>query len=537
MRSRALFLYSRRVLLHFAAFTTRSSSSPRNPPEQLTAGGGSPLSALLQPPCGLKPDEYTLSKALKAAAEAFGSPDCGRRVVHGFVIKLGFQRFTILMTALVGLVIRNSGDLREAGALFDELTERDVVAWTSLIVGYAQRGHYQESLDLFRRMVSEKSAPNSYSYSGALSACSGLRLLSCGREIHARLLKVSSHEGIEPVLQNNLLHLYSRCQDLSSSKKLFDAMPDRDIISWNEMISCYLECGLGEDSLNLFARMISCGLGPDRFTYATCVDACGYIASLRQGIQVHTRIVKDGIHSDLVVGNALVDMYARCGSVGAAKVVFDTLSSRDAVLWSTMIAGYAKGGFVTEATTTFEQMLAMKIKPDEITFLAVLSACSHGGLVSRGWHYFRSMKEHHGVSANLEHYSCVVDLLCRSGHLDEALFLMKEILPNPSVSMWTTFLNSCRIHGNVGFAHAACDLVARDGQIHGNLVALSNVLAAQSHWNETGGIRRRMKEENVKKEPGCSWVETRDGFHVFFAGCRSHPKMHEILQALHGLNF
>ncbi|CAA6655884.1 unnamed protein product [Spirodela intermedia] len=506
MRSRALFLYSRRVLLHFAAFTTRSSSSPRNPPEQLTAGGGSPLSALLQPPCGLKPDEHTLSKALKAAAEAFGSPDCGRRVVHGFVIKLGFQRFTILMTALVGLVIRNSGDLREAGALFDELTERDVVAWTSLIVGYAQRGHYQESLDLFRRMVSEKSAPNSYSYSGALSACSGLRLLSCGREIHARLLKVSSHEGIEPVLQNNLLHLYSRCQDLSSSKKLFDAMPDREIISWNQMISCYLECGLGEDSLNLFARMISCGLGPDRFTYATCVDACGYIASLRQGIQVHTRIVKDGIHSDLVVGNALVDMYARCGSVGAAKVVFDTLSSRDAVLW------------------TFEQMLAMKIKPDEITFLAVLSACSHGGLVSRGWHYFRSMKEHHGVSANLEHYSCVVDLLCRSGYLDEALFLMKQILPNPSVSMWTTFLNSCRIHGN-------------DGQIHGNLVALSNVLAAQSHWNETGGIRRRMKEENVKKEPGCSWVETRDGFHVFFAGCRSHPKMHEILQALHGLNF
>ncbi|MQM01063.1 hypothetical protein Taro_033810 [Colocasia esculenta] len=468
--------------LHFA--TRIPGFSPPPLPEYRPTAAGCAVSSFLQPPCGSKPDEYDLSRALKTAVTAWDCPDRGRKVVHSFVVKLGYCRFTILMTALVDLTIKRGRDLGEARKLFDELSARDVVSWTSMVLGYAQRGHYWESLDLFRRM--------------------GLRH---GREVHAHLLKASAEEGIDPVVQNNLLNMYSRCQDLSRAQKLFGAMPKKDIITWNEMISGYLGCGLGGDALRLFAGMVSSGLKPDRFTYATCVDACGYLASLRQGIQVHAGILKAGFHSDIVVSNALVNMYARCGSIESAKLVFDALSSTDTIVWTTMIAAYAKCGFVMEATSTFEQMLEMGIKPDEITFLAVLSACSHGGLAGEGWHYFRSMTEVHSIPAKLEHYNCMVDMLCRSGLLEDALHFIKQMPCNPSISMRETFLSACRLQGNIGLAQAARQFVEMDSKNHGNLVGLSNAYAAVSNWDETWEIRRKMKEENVKKEPGCSWVE------------------------------
>ena len=484
------------------------------------------LSFLLQPRYGEKIDEFTISRSLKAAEEI---PCYARKMVQVFIVKLGFSNFTVLITALMSLAIKENSDLKEARNLFEELTNRDVVSWTSLIVGYAHRGFYRESLDVFSRMIFSKISPNSYSYSGALSACSGLRSLSNGREIHARLLKKSTHHGIEPVLYNNLLNLYSRCRDLSSSEKLFHSVNKKDIIAWNEMISCYLQCGQAGASLSLFSRMISNGINPDNFTYAIAVDSCGFIASLRQGIQLHAGIIKRGFHSDIIVGNAVVDMYAKCGCMGDSTLVFEEFSFKDAVLWTTMVAGYARSGSAAEALTLFERMQELRMKPDDVTFLAVLSACSHGGLVRRGWEIFRLMKERYGISPKAEHYSCLVDLLCRKGHLEEASVLMEKM--SPTASMRTSFLNACRLRGCDGVGFAA------GGLLEGNLVALSNVLAAQSEWEESGEIRGRMKEEKVKKEPGCSWVETEDGLHVFVAESRSHPEMDCILQTLDGLRW
>ncbi|XP_078447616.1 pentatricopeptide repeat-containing protein At3g53360, mitochondrial-like [Wolffia australiana] len=445
-------------------------------------------------------NEYGISRLLKIAAA--GCPSYGRRIVQAVAVKLGFLRYTVLATALMSVAIKRDGDLREAKALFEELPDPDVVSWSSIIVGCAQRGFYTESLGLFRRMIAGKTDPNAYSYSGALLACSGLRSLKLGREIQTRLIKLSPIRDLEPILRNNLLNLFSRCRDLRSAENLFGFVSDDDVVSWNEMISCYLDCGLPEESLKLFSRMISTGIKPDRFTLATIADACGSMASLRQGIQIHAAIIKNGLRFDRIIGSAMIDMYGRSGSVCAAELLFEEISSRDAILWTTMIKAYARGGFAKEAVAIFEEMERMKVKPDEIAFLAVLTACSHGGEVKRGWEIFRAMEDRCDVAPSPEIYSCLVDLLCRSGRLDEASILMEKISPTVTPSMKTTFLSSCRLPGEE-------DELARAG---------------------------RTEEEMVKKEPGCSWVETEDGSHVFVAESRSHPRMREIVGILYGLN-
>ncbi|XP_073008800.1 pentatricopeptide repeat-containing protein At2g13600-like [Typha latifolia] len=476
-------------------------------------------------------DEYSISKSLKAAA-SLRSPT-NFKSLHATIIKLGFSRFTILMTGLVDLVLK-CGFLADAQKMFDEIPDRDVVTWTSMIVGHAHQGFYHESLSLFRRMVLSGIVPNGFSFSGTLIACSGLGMLSYGKEIHTQVVKSSAVRPFDNVVQNGLLDMYARCGSLVSARRLFDLMPAKGIISWNEIMSGYVYCGQAEEALMLFSSMVSSMLGPDGFSYAICIDACAALASLKQGIQVHACIIKNGFDSDFVIMNALVDMYAKCGSIDSAELVFRLLHSRDVVLWTTMISAYGKSGWVCNAVEMFEKMIKLKMKCDEVTYLAVLSACSHGGLVREGWHYFRLMfDEKQRVAVKPEHYGCIVDLLCRSGHLEEALHFIEQMPLKPSIAIWSAFLNSCRIYGNTEFGQlAAFKLLELDPDNHSNWVALSRMHATESKWHETWKIRETMKVENVKKEPGCSWIELNDGVHIFLTADISHPELFEILQTL-----
>lgn len=259
-----------------------------------------------------------------------------------------------------------------------------------MVTGHAHLGHHRHSLSFFRRMVGCNVAPNGYSFSGALVACSGLGALRLGQEIHAQAIKMSSWGHVDGVVCNGLIGFYAKCFVVRYAKRVFGLMPERGVFTWNEIMSGYLFNGKGELALKSLVLMVVEGVRPDEYSYAICVDSCASLALMRQGVQIHSCLVKSGFDRDLVVRNSLLDMYAKCGCVASAKLVFDGMPSRDPLLWTAMVSAFGKCGFVREGIATFEEMGRLGIARDGIAYLAVLSACSHGGLVKEGWHYFHS---------------------------------------------------------------------------------------------------------------------------------------------------
>ncbi|KAG2628799.1 pentatricopeptide repeat-containing protein At3g24000, mitochondrial-like [Panicum virgatum] len=481
-------------------------------------------------------DATSLAGALKAAAVRRSAPHVGP--LHAVLFKLGLSASAILATSLAHLALR-CGLPRYARDLFDEMPHPDVVSWTSLLTGHAHQGLHRESLTLLRRMVGFGVEPNGYTLSGGLLACAGVGqdALALGKEIHARVLKMSLHGPVDPVVDNGVLDMYSRCGSIKYASGVFSVMQVRNIVAWNSMMAALLWSGQAEEALRLFVSMVFCGVGVDGFSFSIVVDACGELALLKQGMQVHARIIGGGFEADAVVRNSLLDMYAKSGCVDSAELVFKVAYSQDAVLWTTMISAYGKFGRVQDAVDMFDRMAQLGITQDGIAYLAVLSACSHGGLVKEGWHYFNLMSDSRSsVRMHPEHYGCMADLLCRRGYLEEALEFIENMPFDTSIAAWSALLNSSRIHGNARLSQlAASHLLKLDPENHSNWVALSSVHASENDWHVTWTIRESMSRECVKKEPGCSWVELYDGVHIFLMADQSHPELFEILQTLDSL--
>ncbi|OQU79471.1 hypothetical protein SORBI_3008G149200 [Sorghum bicolor] len=393
-------------------------------------------------------DATSLASALKTAAARRSAAHVGP--LHAVLRKLGLSASAIHATSLAHLALR-SGLARYARELFDEMPRRDVVSWTSLVTGHAHQGLHRDALALLRRMVGSGVEPNGYSLSGGLLACAGVgrSALAHGKEIHASVVKMSSRGPVDPVVENGVLDMYSRCGSIEYALRVFGVMRVRNMVACNSMMAALLGTGQAEDALRLFVSMASCGVGVDGFSFSIVVDACGELALLKQGMQVHAQVVGGGFEADVVVRNSLVDMYAKCGCVDSAELVFKAVSSNDALLWTTMISAYGKFGRVRDAVSMFERMAHLGIKQDGIAYLAVLSACSHGGLVREGWYYFNLMSDgSSSVKMQPEHYGCMADLLCRRGYLEEALEFIQNMPFDSSVAAWSALLNSSRIHGN-----------------------------------------------------------------------------------------
>lgn len=478
-------------------------------------------------------DATSLASSLKAAAARRSAAHVGP--LHAVLLKLGLSASAIHATSLAHVALR-AGLARYARELFDEMPRPDVVSWTSLVTGHAHQGLHRDSLALLRRMAGSGVQPNGYSLSGGLLACAGVgqSALAHGKEIHASVVKMSSCGSVDPVVENGVLGMYSRCGSMEYALRVFRAMPVRNIVAWNSMMAALLGSGQAEDALRLFVSMVSSGVGVDGFSLSIAVDACGELALLKQGMQAHAQVAGNGFEADVVVRNSLVDMYAKCGCVDSAELVFEAVSSNDAVLWTAMVSAYGKSGRAQDAVSLFDRMARMGIEQDGIAYLAVLSACSHGGLVREAWHYFSSISDgSSSVEMRAEHYGCMADLLCRRGYLEEALEFIKNMPFDSSVAAWSALLNSSRIHGNARLSQfAASCLLKLDPENHSNWVALSSVHASGNDWHETWTIRESMSRECVKKEPGCSWVELCDGVHVFVTADQSRPELFQILQSL-----
>eukprot|EP01018_Ginkgo_biloba_P003458 Gb_33545 [translate_table: standard] len=479
---------------------------------------------------GVKPNSVTMVGVLPACAQVAALQQ--GKEIHDYIIRNGLESDIVVGNALVDMYSK-CGSIEDARLMFDKILIRDVVSWNAMIAGYAQNENAKEAFKLFREMQKNDTKPNSISILSVLPACAHLGTLQQGKEIHAHTIRI----GVESnVISGALVAMYAQCRKMESALPVFDKMLETDVVSWSALIMGYAQNGHANEALKLFYQMLCDGVKPNSFTMVSVLLACGHLAALRQGKEIHNYVIRNGIESDVIVGNALVDMYAKCGNMEIACHVFDKMSKRDVVSFNAMIAGYGMNGHGDDSFMIFNEMQEAGFKPDRITFIAVLSACSHAGLIAEGRQYFDCMSRNYNITPGVEHYACMVDLLGRAGCLYEAQNFIQQMPMEPNVRVWGALLGACKIHGNIKLGElAAKHLFQLEPESVGNYVLLSNIYAAAGRWKDVTKVRTMMKERGLKKMPGCSWIEVDNKFHTFLAGDRLHLQSVEIYAVLESL--
>eukprot|EP01018_Ginkgo_biloba_P009883 Gb_00930 [translate_table: standard] len=475
------------------------------------------------------------------------------------------ERSLISWNAIVAGYAHN-GYVEEALKLFEEMPERDVVSWSAMISGYAQSGHGVEALKLFHQMQRTDIKPNEFTFAGVLQACANLAALEHGKEVHREIVRYGFQSDV--FVGSALVYMYGKCGSVENARQVFDKMPERNTVSWNAIIVGYAQNGHVDEALNLFQKIpeqnvvlwnsVIAGnaqnghfdnalnlfremqlkvVKPNPDTYAGVLPACANLAVLEHGKEIHEDIIRNGFQSDVFVASALVDMYSKCGSIEDARIVFDLMPRRDMVSWTAMIVAYAMHGCCKEALQLFAQMQESRTNPSHVTFIGVLSACCHSGLVDDGWHYYNSMLQDYHITPVMEHYCCMVDLLGRAGRLDEAEDFINKMPIKPDGAVWGSLLGACRIHSNIKLGERVAEcLFELDPKRAAPYVLLSNIYAAAERWDDIAKVRNLMKERGVKKAPGCSWIEVNKQVHTFLVGDRAHPQTEKIYAKLESLS-
>ncbi|CAA0817545.1 Pentatricopeptide repeat-containing protein [Striga hermonthica] len=481
---------------------------------------------------GLQPNEHTYPNILRTCTSG-GALDLGEQV-HTQVIKTGFQPNVYVCSVLIDMYAKH-GVLEAALKIFRRLKEEDVVSWTAMISGYAQHDMFHEAIKLFEEMQARGIRSDNIGLASVISACAGIQALDQGRQIHSQSI-VSGYSS-DVSIGNALVCLYARCGRTREADSAFERINTKDNISWNGFISGLGQSGNSEDALKVFARMIRAGEKANMFTYGSAVSAAANATKKNLGKQIHGRIIKTGYDTETEVYNVLVTLYAKCGCLSGARKVFLENPRKNEVSWNAMITGYSQHGHGVQAIELFEDMKRMRINPNHITFVGVLTACSHVGLVEEGLGYFKSMNENHGLIPNQEHYACVVDVLGRAGQIRRASEFVESMPLKPDAMVWRTLLSACTVHKNREIGEfAAKRLLELEPKDSATYVLMSNMYAVTGKWDDRDLIRRLMRDKGVKKEPGRSWVEIKDSVHAFFVGDKLHPLTKEIYGYLEGLN-
>ncbi|XP_022973516.1 pentatricopeptide repeat-containing protein At1g71490 isoform X1 [Cucurbita maxima] len=517
---------------------------------------------------GVRPDNFTFPSILKACGETqnlgFGLE------VHKCINSWSNQWSLFVQNALISMYGR-CGELDTARNLFDNMLDRDAVSWNSMISCYASKGMWKEAFELFDIMQSKCLEINIVTWNIiaggclrlgkftralkllsqmrnfgihlddvamiiGLGACSHIGAIRLGKEIHGFTIRHCYHKS--STVQNALLTMYARCKDIMRAYILFRLNDDKSIITWNSMLSGLSHVDRVEDALRLFREFLLFGVEPNYVTFASILPLCARVADLQHGREFHCYITKRQDFQDyLLLWNALVDMYARSGKVIEAKRVFDSLSKKDEVTYTSLIAGYGMQGEGRKALRLFEEMKSVDIKPDHITMVAVLSACSHSGLVKQGEVLFAEMQSVHGLSPHLEHYACMADLFGRVGLLDRAKEIITRMPYRPTSAMWATLIGACCIHRNTDIGEWAAEkLLEMKPEHSGYYVLIANMYAAAGSWSKLAKIRTLMRDYGVAKAPGCSWVEVGSEFVSFLVGDTSNPQALESKHLLDDLN-
>lgn len=517
---------------------------------------------------GIRANEFTYPSVLKACGEetdiAFG------KEVHKLIADSPFGRNLFVQNALLSMYGR-FGEIDVVRSMFEQMQERDAVSWNTLISAYAFKGKWKQAFKLFESMWADGIELTSVTWNtiagGCLSvgnyraalelvsqirirsnhldcvtmiiglgACSHIGALKMGKEIHGSAVR-SYYHGFNNV-KSAMITMYSRCNDLKHAYILFQSTEEKTITTWNSMISGYCHMERSEEASLLFREMLLTGIEPNFVTIASVLPLCARVANLQHGREFHCYIVRrECFANHLLLWNALVDMYARSGEVLEAKKVFDMMTQRDAVTYTSLIAGYGMQGEGWIALRFFEEMVASQITPDHVTMAAVLSACSHAGMVIQGEKLFEDMQRVYLITPHLEHYACMADLYGRAGLLSKARDIISRMPHSPTPAMWATLVGACRKHRNLEMGEwAAGKLLEMRPENSGYYVLVANMYAAAGCWNKLAVVRALMRDMGVKKAPGCAWLDAGSVVSPFVADDASSPHAREVYPLMEGLS-
>ncbi|XP_058109298.1 pentatricopeptide repeat-containing protein At2g13600-like [Magnolia sinica] len=445
--------------------------------------------------------------------------------------------------------------------------EPNVTSWNAGIARFVERGDFDTALEMFAEMKWLNQKQDVASFDSILPVVGNLNCPMQGKQLHNMFLRNGSK--MSRFVCTAFVNMYGNCGNIDYAVKLFESMVCKDIVSWNaiisglakngfldeasktfhdmetagakaniitwtSLISGYAQNGRIDESLKHFRQFQDSGLRPNSVTITSILPACAQSAALSHGRAIHGYIIRSGLgYDDLFVLNALIDMFIKCGCMEYAERVFRRLGVRDVVSWNTIIQGNAVHGRAKAALAIFNQMLVEGIAPDSVTFIGVLSACSHAGLIDEGWKEFNGMYSKYGIIPSGKHYACMVDLLGRGGRFEDVRNFIIQMPLQPTASLWGALLSSCRTHRNVEMAeYAAGHLLELQPENPGNYVILSNIYASAGRWDGVDRMRKMMIERGVRKQPGCSWIEVRNHIHGFTAENPSHPDMEIVTRTL-----
>eukprot|EP00268_Persea_americana_P034645 TRINITY_DN34268_c0_g4_i1.p1 TRINITY_DN34268_c0_g4~~TRINITY_DN34268_c0_g4_i1.p1 ORF type:complete len:623 (-),score=96.38 TRINITY_DN34268_c0_g4_i1:966-2834(-) len=427
-------------------------------------------------------------------------------------------RDVVTWTVMVNGLARWS-EVEIAHCLFEKIPQKSLVSWNSLIDGYAKRGNMKAALLLFQLMEGR----NLTSWNVMLDAYSKCGEMRIARELFEQM-------DVRDIFSwNIMIDGYARVGCLEVAQEFFHTMPSKDLVSWNTLIAACKQNSRPKEAIRLFHMMQMAGEKPDDFTLSTALSAIADLGSFVQGRWIHTYVVRNKFFLDGIVGVSLIDMYSKCGYVDIAWGIFESVLHKTIDHWNSMISGLALHGYGNRATCLFEEMLKLMIEPDDISFIGVLSACSHAGLVHQGRQYFELMSLKYGIAPKIQHYGCMVDLLGRAGHLEEAYALVMDMPVQPNDVVWRALLGAARNRGNIEIGeHAANNLIELEPHDTSSYVLLSNIYGATQRWECALQIRKKMKERCPLKTPGYSSIELNGVVHEFIVGGTSHPQIIEI---------
>lgn len=477
---------------------------------------------------GISPNKHTFPLLLK-------SKTLIPFQIFAHSIKFGYASDHFFRNTLLS-VCANGGFIECARKVFDEMPHRDVVAHTALIDGYIRTGRPQEALNLFLRMRASGVVADEVAVVSALSAAGMLGCVWLGRWIHG--FYVEPGRVVRDVyVSTALVNMYLKCGCCDDAMRTFLDMPYRNSVSWNALLAGYVQLGKFKDVLLLFQAMLLEKIEPSEATLATVLTACAHLGSLDKGRRLDSYICARKLELTSVLGTALIDMYAKCGCVEEAFRVFEMMNVKDVYLWTALIHGVAMDGDAVGALRLFSDMLSSGVRPNEVTFIAVLSACAHGGLVAEGRELFGAMERVHGVRPSVDHYGCMVDLLGRAGLLREAVELMEgmpvEEGAGAGAGVWGALLGACVIHENLEVGRRVGKyLIEVQPHRSGSYALLANLYWKCGDRESAAGVRRRMKEGGVEKSAGRSWIEASGEVHEFDSSHVAAEAVHIILEKL-----
>lgn len=544
-----------------------------------------------------RPDHFSFTSTLSACAGA-SELHCGKKI-HGLVLTLGYNSSLPVNNALINMYgkclspyaangvfeemgLRNDvswcsllfayvnvNEFGSAHSVIDAMPRRVGIAWNTMIAGHGRFGEIEACFDLFKKMIKDLYAPDQWTFSALMNACTESREFCYGCTVHAFIIKIGwgyavesnnailsfyvklgSQDDVVKMLKstgtltqvswNAVIDAHMKIGDTDKAFLAFQRAPERNIISWTSMITGYAKNGHEEEAISFFLDVMRSGIHPDDFTFGAVLHACSILATLGHGKMFHSCAIRYGFHVYAYVGNGLVNMYAKCGDIEGSNQAFKDILGKDLVSWNTMLLAFGLHGFAHQALQVHKEIMASGLKPDKVTFIGLLMTCSHSGLINKGRSFFESMSLIYGISPEVDHVACMVNMLARGGYLEEAREVANKYMgiDGVKISSYEALFGACSAHGDLEMGTKFGEkLKILEPRNEMSYVVLSNLYCTSGQWKEAEMVRKAMADHGVKKMPGCSWIEVRNKMTAFVAGKHSHLHMEELYSSLHFLDY